>query len=91
LWWAKKGDWGRAHDIAMNTGGADCAWVHAWLHRFEGDEGNARYWYREAGRKPATDSLRAEWNSIAAALLARNSTVPAHSGHKRPLRQRRTG
>jgi hypothetical protein len=91
LWWAKKGDWAKAHDIVMDEGGADCAWVHAHLHRVEGDESNARYWYRQAGRKPSGDSLPAEWNSILAALLARNAALPAHSRHKHPLRPRRTG
>src|ERR1700733_15799160 len=50
LWWDAKGDWERAHGIAQDVAGADGAWVHAYLHRKEGDAGNAGYWYRQAGR-----------------------------------------
>jgi hypothetical protein len=50
--------------------GADAAWVHAYLHRVEGDLPNARYWYGTAGRPAATGALDAEWSAIAAALLA---------------------
>jgi hypothetical protein len=70
LWWAGKDDWNRAHEIVMDESGADAAWVHAYLHRVEGDLPNARYWYRQAGRSPATGALAAEWNDIVAALLA---------------------
>jgi hypothetical protein len=69
LWWAGRDDWNEAHEIVMNGKGADCAWVHAYLHRVEGDLDNAGYWYRQAGRKAATGALAAEWASIAAALL----------------------
>jgi hypothetical protein len=70
LWWAERGDWDNAHALVMDESGQDCAWVHAYLHRVEGDLGNARYWYGQAGKAPATGRLRAEWDSIAAALLA---------------------
>ena len=69
LWWAGKDDWDKAHKIVMSGAGADCAWVHAYLHRVEGDADNARYWYRQARRAPATGELAAEWEAIAAALL----------------------
>jgi hypothetical protein len=69
LWWAGKDDWDKAHRIVMDEADADCAWIHAYLHRVEGDLGNAGYWYRQAGRKPATGELAAEWAGIAAALL----------------------
>jgi hypothetical protein len=69
LWWAGNGDWDKAHRIVMDAADADCAWVHAYLHRVEGDLGNAGYWYRQAGRKPAIGELAAEWAAIAAALL----------------------
>ena len=49
LWWDDKGDWEKAHEIAQDVAGADGAWVHAYLHRKEGDVGNAAYWYRVAG------------------------------------------
>jgi hypothetical protein len=70
LWWEAKGDWERAHALVMDDGGKDCAWVHAYLHRLEGDLGNARYWYGQAGKVPPTGRLPAEWDSIAQALLA---------------------
>jgi hypothetical protein len=69
LWWAGNKSWDKAHDIVMSEEGADCAWVHAYLHRVEGDRDNARYWYRQARRAPATGELASEWAAIVAALL----------------------
>ena len=69
LWWAGKDDWDKAHGIVMEEGGKDCAWVHAYLHRVEGDLGNARYWYGQAQRPATTTPLRAEWAAIARELL----------------------
>jgi hypothetical protein len=60
LWWLGKDDWNRAHELVMSAGGAECAWVHAHLHRAEGDLDNAGYWYRQARREPAKGELRAE-------------------------------
>lgn len=71
LWWAAKGDWGKAHAIAQDDAGAEASWVHAYLHRVEGDLGNASYWYRRAGKPVATDALAAEWERIVTALLER--------------------
>lgn len=65
----RRGDWDAAHRIAQEVEDADGAWVHAYLHRREGDVGNAGYWYRRAGRPPARGSLDEEWSSIAAALV----------------------
>jgi hypothetical protein len=70
LWWAGKDDWDRAHHVVMDDDGADCAWVHAYLHRVEGDRDNAHYWYRRARQKPAEGDFAAEWAAIAAALLS---------------------
>jgi hypothetical protein len=70
LWWAHKGEWQRAHQIVMDAGGAGAAWVHAYLHRVEGDLPNARYWYRLAGRDAASGPVDAEWEAIVAALLS---------------------
>jgi hypothetical protein len=71
LWWAGKGDWERAHQCAQQQeGDPACDWVHAFLHRVEGDLGNAGYWYRRAGKPAATGPLAAEWDAIAATLLA---------------------
>ncbi len=69
LWWARRGDWDAAHAIVQDEPGADAAWVHAHLHRVEGDAGNAAYWYRRAGRPVAGGPLPAEWDAIATALL----------------------
>jgi hypothetical protein len=69
LWWAAKGQWDAAHKIVQDESGADAAWVHAYLHRVEGDLGNAGYWYRQAGQPVAKDSLETEWERIASALL----------------------
>jgi hypothetical protein len=70
LWWAKKGQWDKAHALVMDAATPDAAWVHAYLHRVEGDLDNAGYWYRRAGRRPATGSLDEEWRAIARALAA---------------------
>src|SRR5262245_12231347 len=69
LWWARKDDWDKAHGIVMDEGGKDCAWVHAYLHRVEGDLGNARYWYGQARRPVASKPLDAEWDAMARELL----------------------
>jgi hypothetical protein len=70
LWHAGRGDWARAHAIVQDGPDRDSAWVHAHLHRHEGDLGNAGYWYRRAGRPMATSSLEEEWTTIAASLCA---------------------
>jgi hypothetical protein len=69
LWWAAKDDWDRAHEIVMAHEDRDCAWVHAYLHRREGDLPNARWWYRQADKPAVTGSLDAEWNAIVRGLL----------------------
>ena len=73
LWWDAQGDWNRAHEIAQDIETPDGSWVHAYLHRREGDEGNAGYWYRRAGRRAASGSFEAEWVQIVQALLARGT------------------
>jgi len=55
--WAAKDDWERAHALVMDESGRDCAWIHAYLHRVEGDLGNAGYWYRQAGQPVAAGPL----------------------------------
>ncbi len=70
LWWQARGDWVRAHEAAQAVEGRDAAWVHALLHREEGDLGNADYWYRRAGRQRPSVTLAEEWTAIAAALLS---------------------
>ncbi len=78
LWHAARGDWHRAHRMVQERADGDAAWVHAWLHRKEGDSGNAAYWYRRAGRRPASGDLEEEWRDIAATLLERRP--PADRG-----------
>ena len=68
LWHAHRGDWDRAHALVQDANGPDAAWVHAHLHRLEGDAGNAGYWYRRAGRPAAGGDLTQERVAIAAAL-----------------------
>jgi hypothetical protein len=73
LWWAAKGGWDAAHKLVQDEPTADAAWVHAYLHRVEGDSANAGYWYRRAGKPVAIDTLEAEWERISAALLGSES------------------
>lgn len=64
LWWDARGDWERAHRVAQGIETAEGAWVHAYLHRKEGDLSNADYWYRRAGRTRPQGTLDAEWESL---------------------------
>lgn len=68
LWWDAKGDWHTAHERAQAQDDATGAWVHAYLHRKEGDDANAGYWYRRAGKPMFKGSLEAEWEDLACAL-----------------------
>lgn len=70
LWHERKGDWTRAHEIAQDIDTPEAAWVHAYLHRREGDASNAGYWYRQAGKPVNRGDMDAEWRDIVAALLA---------------------
>jgi len=70
LWHDARGNWEKAHNIAQDVDDEDGSWVHAYLHRKEGDLGNAGYWYRRASRPVASGSLNVEWNAIVDALLA---------------------
>ena len=69
LWHDARDDWNRAHAVAQDIDDETGAWVHAYLHRKEGDQGNAAYWYRRARRAIASGSLRDEWRQIVGALL----------------------
>jgi len=75
LWRDGKGDWDGAHEAAQADGGGAGDWVHAYLHRKEGDAGNAAYWYRRAGRPVCRLSLEEEWAAIADALLAETDSA----------------
>ena len=71
MWHLARGDWEHAHALAQDVRTPDGAWVHAHLHRVEGDEGNAAYWYARAGRPVSQVALDDEWVAITTALLAR--------------------
>jgi hypothetical protein len=70
LWWDAKGNWKQAHESAQQDERAAGSWVHAYLHRKEGDSSNARYWYRRAGKPAAQASFEQEWLEIAESLLS---------------------
>jgi len=69
LWFEARGDWDRAHRLVQDLSDASAAWVHAYLHRKEGDIWNADYWYANAGRSRPSVGLEREWRDIATALL----------------------
>jgi len=70
LWLEARGDWAGAHGVAQDVKGRDGAWVHAYLHRKEGDADNAAYWYGRAKRPVCTKDLVEEWADIAKSLLS---------------------
>ena len=70
LWYAAHGDWEQAHRLVQDDSSTACAWIHAYLHRVEGDLGNARYWYQRAGKnEPIDKSLDQELNELIAAFI----------------------
>ena len=69
LWYDAKGDWNRSHEVIQNMEDKTAAWVHAYLHRKEGDIGNADYWYRRAGKGRPTLSLEEEWEELVKSLV----------------------
>ncbi len=73
LWLAGRAEWEQAHEIAQSDESCDGAWVHAYLHRAEGDTTNANYWYRRAGRTTQAGDLSAEWETIVKELLQQPS------------------
>ena len=69
LWYDAIGDWDQAHGLVDSLEDGTACWVHAYLHRKEGDLGNADYWYRKAHKKRPSISLPEEWEMIVKALL----------------------
>ncbi len=69
LWHDARGEWDKAHELAQAAGGRDGDWVHAYLHRKEGDTMNAGYWYARARQPAATEDLRIEWETIVRELV----------------------
>lgn len=70
LWHDAHGDWDLAHETAQEIPDPTGAWIHAYLHRKEGDLSNAAYWYRRARKPECRDPLADEWARIAEALIA---------------------
>jgi hypothetical protein len=71
MWYDFRGDWDTAHSIAQGVPDSDGSWVHAYLHRKEGDQANASYWYSHAGKSKPDSSLEEEWEQISIALLSK--------------------
>ena len=69
MWYDGNANWNKAHSLVDSLKDTTACWVHAYLHRKEGDTGNADYWYRKAGRKRQDVALLAEWETIVKALL----------------------
>lgn len=64
LWYAGTGDWNKAHELIQDIPGKEAALLHAYLHRLEGDQWNADYWYTNAGERRPEKSLQEEWESL---------------------------
>ena len=69
LWYDAKGDWEKAHSLIQDVPDKTASWIHAYLHRQEGDNWNADYWYSKAGKKGPSSSLEEERDQIIMALL----------------------
>ena len=69
MWHQAKGDWDSAHQLAQSLDDGIGAWVHAFLHRVEGDNSNAAYWYRRAGKPVSSARLSEEWEEIVSEVL----------------------
>ena len=69
LWYDAKGEWDRSHKLIQDIDDHKAAWIHAYLHRREGDIGNADYWYERAGKKRPECTLENEWEELATALI----------------------
>ncbi len=73
LWYERNGDWESSHNIAHDIHTREGSWIHAYLHRVEGDDSNASYWYRRAGKPLPQVSTEEEWRQIVGEFLAKNS------------------
>ncbi len=69
LWYDAKGDWNKSHELIQDVPDKNASWIHAYLHRKEGDIWNADYWYSKAGKKRPSVSLDEEWEQIVTAFL----------------------
>jgi len=75
LWWEAKGDWEKAHELCQAAKSPEGDWVHAYLHRKEGDETNAGYWYGLAGRVPSKETFQIEAEEMISELLKLKENV----------------
>lgn len=71
LWYDAKGNWDKAHRVIQDIEGKSASAIHAYLHRKEGDIGNADYWYNRAGRKRKDISLEKEWEELINEMAAK--------------------
>lgn len=69
LWFDAAGDWQQAHELIQALDDEKASWIHAYLHRKEGDDANAGYWYRRAGRSPHEGAHDQEWRELVQVLL----------------------
>jgi hypothetical protein len=70
LWYDANGDWEAAHNVAQSQEGTrEYDLLHAYLHRKEGDNWNANYWYRRAKSKMPDVSLEEEWEELVSYFL----------------------
>ena len=69
LWYDANGNWDKAHKLIQDINDTNASWIHAYLHRKEGDISNADYWYSKAGKNRPSDSLSVEWEQIVNVLL----------------------
>ncbi len=69
LWYDGNGDWEKSHDVIQDVNSGNAAWIHAYLHRKEGDVGNAKYWYAKAGRSMPSVGLDEEWEMLVVHFL----------------------
>jgi len=69
LWFDARGEWDKAHDVAQEVNTPDGSWIHAYLHRKEGDRSNAQYWYQRANKKLPVYSLEQEWEELVTVFL----------------------
>ncbi len=72
LWYDAKGNWKKAHELIQDIENESAAWIHAYLHRKEGDTFNAGYWYRRAGKNDQSGNLDQEWESMVDAFIHSN-------------------
>mgnify|MGYP001496863434 CR=1 FL=1 len=71
LWYAAKDDWEMAHNTAQEISTETASWIHAYLHRWEGDISNSRYWYHRAQKEAYSESLEEELEDIIHSIFSK--------------------